>query len=251
MDSMLNFLSNNYKWFLLAAGILMVALIGFIVDAKKKKKGNNPEVPNVNPNVVQTPPAAPVGQTSTEPATTAIVNMDAPSMEAPTTNMEVPVTEMPTTAETYTAPTMSFSDMPSPTPSDNLANPVVSNENVLDPIQNNTFTEAPTIAPVVETPSFQEMPTEMPTVQMPAFEVPSVETPIQSASAEISQPEMPTIAPVIEPQAVVMPESTPVEQTVISEPTTMIEPTPAIITPEANVVAPEPVGATTDTTQNQ
>ena len=37
MESIMNFLADNYKWFMIAAGVLLVALIGFLVMGKKKK----------------------------------------------------------------------------------------------------------------------------------------------------------------------------------------------------------------------
>lgn len=41
MSDFLTFLSNNYLYFLIAAGVLFFALLGFIVDLKKKKDDNN------------------------------------------------------------------------------------------------------------------------------------------------------------------------------------------------------------------
>lgn len=38
MEGFLNFLSNNYLYFLIAAGVLVFALIGFLVDMKRKNK---------------------------------------------------------------------------------------------------------------------------------------------------------------------------------------------------------------------
>ena len=38
MDTVLNFLADHYLWFMIGAGFLLLALIGFIVDGKKKKK---------------------------------------------------------------------------------------------------------------------------------------------------------------------------------------------------------------------
>ena len=37
MDAILNFLADNYKWFMGGAIVLLIALIGFVVDGKKKK----------------------------------------------------------------------------------------------------------------------------------------------------------------------------------------------------------------------
>ena len=47
MDSILSFLADNYKYFMIAAVVLLFALIGFIVDGKKKKK-NEEVVPVPN-----------------------------------------------------------------------------------------------------------------------------------------------------------------------------------------------------------
>lgn len=41
MNGFLTFLSNNYLYFLIAAGVLFFALLGFLVDLKKKKDDVN------------------------------------------------------------------------------------------------------------------------------------------------------------------------------------------------------------------
>ena len=38
MESVMNFLADNYIWFFVAAGILCFALIGFIIESRKKQK---------------------------------------------------------------------------------------------------------------------------------------------------------------------------------------------------------------------
>ncbi len=38
MESVMNFLSKYYIWFFVAAGVLLLALIGFIIESKKKNK---------------------------------------------------------------------------------------------------------------------------------------------------------------------------------------------------------------------
>lgn len=82
MDSILSFLADNYKYFMIAAVILLFALIGFIVDGKKKKKNEEVvPVPNADAQAqaaqgmaptqpVQPQPVAPapaVEQTAVEP----------------------------------------------------------------------------------------------------------------------------------------------------------------------------------------
>ena len=38
MESVMNFLAENYIWFFVAAGVLLFALIGFAIDSKRKSK---------------------------------------------------------------------------------------------------------------------------------------------------------------------------------------------------------------------
>ena len=38
MESVMNFLAENYIWFFVAAGVLLFALIGFAIDSKRKNK---------------------------------------------------------------------------------------------------------------------------------------------------------------------------------------------------------------------
>lgn len=56
MENFLTFLSNNYIYFLIAAGVLFFALIGFLFDLKKKKEESN-DVPDLTsiPDVTSIP----------------------------------------------------------------------------------------------------------------------------------------------------------------------------------------------------
>ena len=40
-ETIMNFLADNYKWFMIGAGVLLFALIGFLVSGKKKKEDTN------------------------------------------------------------------------------------------------------------------------------------------------------------------------------------------------------------------
>ncbi len=57
MESVMNFLADYYIWFFIGALVLCFALIGFIIDARKKKKnefkGEAIAEPNVTENVQQ------------------------------------------------------------------------------------------------------------------------------------------------------------------------------------------------------
>ncbi len=65
MDSILNFLADNYLIFIIVSGVLLLALIGFIVSGRKKKKGE-----------VQT--ADPVAQPMQAPTPTDVNQMPTP-----------------------------------------------------------------------------------------------------------------------------------------------------------------------------
>ena len=58
MEKILDFLSENYIWFFVAAGVLLFALIGYIVQSKKKdvkKEENLTEVPSTETVVADIP----------------------------------------------------------------------------------------------------------------------------------------------------------------------------------------------------
>lgn len=44
MEEIKIFLANNYIWFMIASGVLLVALIGCLIDLKRKKNSQNTEV---------------------------------------------------------------------------------------------------------------------------------------------------------------------------------------------------------------
>lgn len=69
MESVMNFLADYYIWFFVGAVVLCFALIGFIIDARKKKKNefkgeaiNEPNTQNVTPTPVSNEPQV-VGNT--------------------------------------------------------------------------------------------------------------------------------------------------------------------------------------------
>ena len=82
MDKVLTFLADNYLIFMIVAVILLFALIGFIVDGKKKKQKEGEVVPgaSVPPQAV---PAEPVATPAVQPAM-------APETPAMTTPVETP-----------------------------------------------------------------------------------------------------------------------------------------------------------------
>ncbi len=110
MESVMNFLADYYIWFFVVAGILCIALIGFIAESKKKQKNEfKGESIEENSNSSQSAPA------QTVPEDTMVVS-DAPVMEAP--SMETPSMETPSV--TPEAPsvneTIEINDIPISTP---------------------------------------------------------------------------------------------------------------------------------------
>ncbi len=64
MENVMNFLAENYIWFFVAAGVLLFALVGFLIEGKNKNKS---EVKGESINASEpVAPAAPVKEESNE-----------------------------------------------------------------------------------------------------------------------------------------------------------------------------------------
>ena len=108
MENFLNFLSNYYIYFLIAAGVLFFALMGLLVDLRKKRDDNvdsvetSPEVPQeVNvpepPVTEETPVGGPVEDLNpAPPMPTEEVNSVSSEMNSSNVNAEA---SMPTESE--------------------------------------------------------------------------------------------------------------------------------------------------------
>ena len=98
MESVINFLADYYIWFFVAAGVLAFALIGFIIDSKRKKK-NDFKGESINstatPDSVSTENVPPVSETPVEINDIPLANEETPSFYSET-NMPnaMPNTEM-------------------------------------------------------------------------------------------------------------------------------------------------------------
>ena len=121
MESVMNFLADNYIYFFIAAGLLLFALIGFLIDSKKKKgkefKGEavsnmapfeNVTAPvetpmsSVNASAVEAPVAPVVNETlSTEPVvnTEVMQNVEVPTepvmQETPMVEQTMEINDIP------------------------------------------------------------------------------------------------------------------------------------------------------------
>lgn len=94
MENVMNFLADNYIWFFVAAGVLFFALIGFIIESRKKQKNefkgesieentkttNNSEtvVENTTPTPVE--PIMPINNVENTPNT---LNNEQPAISTP------------------------------------------------------------------------------------------------------------------------------------------------------------------------
>lgn len=262
MESIFNFLADNYIYFMIAAGILAIALIGFLIDGKKKqKKEEIAGVPTMQAMNTQNTVQPTIAQTQTEQPNAQVVN-EAPVAE-PTLTFDEPVNQVepesifnipePTNAPTIGEPIT----MPATQEvvSEPVQEPIVEPVNIAQPVQTSQVNE-PVIdsAPVVDVPevtpvqSIEPEPITVPDVVevAPAIEVPEI-TPVEN---NVSEPVVPVVEePVInEPvaiQQVEIPEIMPTEQIVNNEETFI---TPATQMPE---VPAQPVVQNLENNENQ
>ena len=215
MDSILSFLADNYKYFMIAAVVLLFALIGFIVDGKKKKKNEEVvPVPNADAQAqaaqgmaptqpVQTQPATPaptVEQTAVEPGlvieepslnnvepASQELNLDASVQEEQGSIFGTPEMQAPAAVET-TAPDPATVEGPTLVIEDKEETPapemVASTPEPVAPTPVETVVPEPTpAAPVAEPvaePTVQEVAPTMTAPEMPAAPAATTsETPIQ------------------------------------------------------------------------
>ena len=121
MESVMNFLAENYIWFFVAAGVLLFALIGSLIDDKNKSKNefkgesvNTEEAKEIKEVVAETPKEEILdfgGETAPEIPTLENIevatNNEVVSEEAPkeeTTSEDIETFEIPTLEETPVNP---------------------------------------------------------------------------------------------------------------------------------------------------
>ena len=208
MDSILSFLADNYKYFMIAAVVLLFALIGFIVDGKKKKKNEEVvPVPNVDAQAqaaqgmapmqpAQVQPATPapaVEQTAVEPGlvieepslnnvepASQELNLDASVQEEQGSIFGTPEMQAPAAVET-TAPDPATVEGPTLVIEDKEETPAPEMAaSTLEPVAPAPVeTTAPVAEPVAE-PTVQEVAPTMTAPEMPAAPAATtLETPIQ------------------------------------------------------------------------
>ncbi len=257
MESIMNFLADNYKWFMIAAGVLLVALIGFLVMGKKKKGNESAPAPIPQNDFnqmgtmqqMQAQPQVPVTpEVAQQPVTEAPQVSDTIFTGAPVNNVEEEklVIEAPGGSLNNNANLDTLGvDAPSIVP-ETPEIPVV-NATTADvpPVVKPTPVAAPTEL-VLETPTVE--PVAAPVMETPAVEsavspMPAVETPVME-SAPVVEP-TPTVEPMVATPTPVM-EAPVMESAVVQEPLVAVpamEEMPISMTPEAPAPAPTPAPA--------
>ena len=215
MDKILNFLGNNYIYFLIGSVVLLLFLIGYIVVEKKnKKKEENTRTPAEAPVVTPTEnvsPVQPMQSTPVESTMTVETPVEAPNLDALNSNVaETPVIEATSVQEPAsifdkpdTSVTMEQTSVPEPS--------VVPSE-VATPISETPISEQP----VVETPAMETNPVVEPVA--PTVETATPQDVVMQTAA--IEPVVPTIETAT-PQDVVMQTAAiePVEAPVMEAPT--------------------------------
>lgn len=148
MESIMNFLADNYIWFFVAAGILCFALIGFIIESRKKQKNefkgesiekteSNTEIAPVANVETKTEPLEPINSINNETSleNTMVIN------DAPLTKEKEEEIIKPSGIEYYNGPIEMPINVPTPEP---MPEPIV--EVKEEQITNNNIT--PTIEPI-------------------------------------------------------------------------------------------------------
>ncbi|NLC47999.1 MAG: hypothetical protein GX758_01385 [Tenericutes bacterium] len=194
MEVVLSFLADNFKWFMIGAAVLLFALIGFIVDGRKKKKNEE-----VVPMGAAVPPVTP--ETPVQPVQPVVPEEQGLIIEEPTLNPKV---EEP--VEVVAEPSLELNAVDSqnqPQPESIFSMPEVPEQPVLSPA-------------IGETPSIDAQPAT-PQLEIPQ---PVVETAPVMPEAPVAQPQVAAPSEVVEtvmPEAPVSPAletpTTPVDNT--------------------------------------
>ncbi len=265
MDNILNFLANNYIYFLIGSVVLLFFLIGYIVVEKKGKKKDENASASVSNNGAVTPEqtAQPAQADNTVQMQTApAVNeapmtptVEAPSLDALNANTAVAPTEENLTNSNPDIATQTVA-----------SEPVQESASIFDSAEANAqLSQLPPEEPVTETPTLVIEDNSTPVAEAPVEEVPSVQetttqdvvvesTPVQTqptaevASTEPVVSETP-VAPVVEAPAIEVPSAQNMDaitpQDVVMEPAAAevaVTEQPAVAeTPAVEVPTQEPV----------
>lgn len=189
MEEVLSFLADNYKWFMIGAAVLLFALIGFIVDGRKKKK---------NEEIVPAGPATPAATTEmpVQPVAPVMPEEQSLIIEEPTLNPKTEEVE-----EVSSEPSLELNAVEAqsqPQPESIFSIPEVNNvENTsMAPAVGETpMMQSPNVVPTPVVESAPVMPEPAVVQPEPVSVQPEVAVPLQNM--EPAMPEAP-VSPLVE-----------------------------------------------------
>jgi len=220
MENVMNFLADNYIWFFVAAGVLFFALIGFIIESRKKQK-NEFKGESIEETKTEETPVTPV--TPVENATTP----EEQSIEENTKTTNNSETVVENTTPTPVEPIMPINNVENTPNTLNNEQPAISTplNSAIEESENKETIETPASSGI----EYYNGPIEMP------------------INAPIPEPMPEPIESISEPQVVNNFESSITNETI--EPT-RIQPTPIVTPIENNQVNYEQITPNETTTNN-
>ena len=212
MDNVLNFLSENYLYFMIGAVVLLFALIGFAVDGRKKSKEKDVEMnptggmPNQPMQFGQNPNPAPTNQTPNPAVQNNGMSTGFDQFATqPSSQPEAPTPEVPTPAEVPASqsvePNKNEEGLTFGPIAANTGDTIFTEPPVVENSNNDTLTfEMPNAEPQMEaldlgTPQpTQTQPNDVPVSMMP--ETPTqneVPAPVVPEAPKQEEPQMPSL----------------------------------------------------------
>lgn len=245
MDNVLNFLADNYKWFMIGAGVLLLALIGFIVDGKRKKKDDSSNTPaqlptNGQVNTVQDLNNQAVAQTPAGPAQTNVAAPAQPvAVQAPVGEPSLDGLDAPASAPQQGGETLTFGPVE--------AAPAEEEKLVIEMPNGSLSEEVLESAPAVSTEAAPTVPEAPLTIEQAV----GVESTTPAVGGQIPMQESgpaPVMEAAPEMPAAPMMEAAPAEPMPVSM--TPETPTPAAPAPAPEVAQPAPMPTPQEVYQN-
>ncbi len=258
IEAIMNFLADNYKWFMIGAGVLLFALIGFWVSGRKKKENTNlgttmnqnnfnqmgtldqnQVIAQATPQFIQNP--TPEVQQTVAPVAAAPV-VGAPVAPVPAAQ-NAPVNDTIFTGAPVNAPAPEEEKLvieaPTGTLNENINMDTLGQENVsqIAPVEEeNVIDNQATLEASVAQPTIQAMneaPAPVMETVVPAMPAQPVTTP-QMPAQPVAAPVMPeTQGPVMAADDV--PISMTPEEPIMQTPPAPVAPAPEMVAPAAPV----------------
>ncbi len=243
-ETIMNFLADNYKWFMVGAGVLLLALVGFAVGGRKKKENNDN---GVMMNQADFNQMGTMQQAQAAGATPQFIQNQAPAAAPQTPVAAAPVAAVPAPVQPAPAGETIFTGEPV-----NTNEPEPEEEKLVIEAPTGTLNENINMDTIGSENKQELLPPEAVTPVAPAtqnanqivFETPSVEAPAEAPVMETLAPEMAAApAPAVEAQPVMTSVAQDTDIPISMTPEEPVMQTPP--TPVAQEVAPAPVAPAT------